>query len=138
MANLFDGFYIGHISRSQNTKADDLAALATTLVLPVDTEYHLTVATRHLICSKHMLRTREVYNISTDLEPRDWRFPLIDYALHGLLPDNPKEAASIRRRSPRFYYDPIVKTLYRRSYDGILLHCLSNLEAQEVLKALND
>jgi len=27
-----------------------------------------------------------------------------------------------------------VKTLYRRSYDGILLHCLSNLEAQEVLK----
>ena len=71
MANLFDGFYIGHVSRSQNTKVDALAALATTLALPVDTEYHLTVATRHLVCSKHMLRTREVYNISTDLELRD-------------------------------------------------------------------
>ena len=66
-----------HMSRSQNTKADALAALATTLALPVDTEYHLTVTTRHLVCSKHMLRTREVYNVSTDLEPRDWRFPLI-------------------------------------------------------------
>ena len=108
-----------------------------TLALPVDTKYHLTVATRHLLCSKHMLRTREVYNISTHLEPRDWLFPLIDYALHGLLPDDPKEAASIRRRSPRFYYDPTLKTLYRRSYDGILLRCLSNLEAQ-VLKEAHD
>ena len=59
MANLFDSFYIGHVSRSQSTRADALAALATTLTLLVDTEYHLTVATRHLICSKHMLRTKE-------------------------------------------------------------------------------
>ena len=94
MAKLFDGFYIGHVSRSQNTRVDALPALATTLALPVDTKYHLTVATQHLVCSKHMLRTKEVYNISTDLEPRDWRFSLIDYALHGLLPDNPKEATS--------------------------------------------
>jgi len=55
MANLFDGFYIGHVSRSQNTRVDALAALATTLALPDDTKYHLTVATRHLVCSKHML-----------------------------------------------------------------------------------
>ena len=81
-----------------------------------------------------MLRTREVYNISIDLEPRDWRFPLIDYALHGLLPDNPKEATSIRRRSLRFYYDLTLKTLYRRSYGGVLLRCLSNSKAQQVLK----
>ena len=80
------------MSRSQNTKADALAALAITLALPVDTKYHLTVATRHLVCSKYVLKIKEVYNILTELEPRDWRFSLIDYALHGLLPDNPKEA----------------------------------------------
>ena len=43
LANLSEGFYIGHVFRSQNTKADVLAALATTLALPVDTEYHLSV-----------------------------------------------------------------------------------------------
>ena len=96
------------------------------------------MATRRLVCSKQMLRTKDVYNISTDLKLRDWRFPLIDYALHGLLPDDPKEAASIRRRSLRFHYNPILKMLYRRSYDGILLRCLSNLEAQEVLKEAHD
>jgi len=44
MANSFDGFYIGHVSRLQNTKADTLAALAATLTLPIDATYHLTVA----------------------------------------------------------------------------------------------
>ena len=43
MANLFDGFYIGHVSRPQNTKADTLVALVATLALPFDTTYHLTV-----------------------------------------------------------------------------------------------
>ena len=39
--------------------------------------------------------------------------PLIDYTLHDILLDDPKEAASIRRRSLHFYYDPTLKTLYR-------------------------
>jgi len=72
MANSFDGFYIGHVSRSQNTKADALAALAATLALPIDTTYHLTVAIRHLVCPKYVLKTKEVHSISKNFEPRDW------------------------------------------------------------------
>jgi len=77
MASSFDGFYISHLSRSQNTKADALAALAATLALPINTTYHLTVASRHLVCPKHVLKTKEVHSILTDFEPRDWRFSLI-------------------------------------------------------------
>jgi len=83
-----------------------------------------------------MLETNVVHVIG--FKPRDWRFSLIDYALHNILPDDPKEATSIRRRHLRFYYDPMVKTLYCCSYDGILLYCLSNSEAQEVLKEAHD
>jgi len=90
MANLFDGFYIGHVSRSRNTRVDALAALATMLALPIDTKYHLTVAARYLVCPKHVLKTKEVYSVSTNFELRDWQFSLIDYALHGLLSDDPK------------------------------------------------
>ena len=43
MTNLFDGFYIGHVSQFQNTKADTLAALAATLSLSSDTIYHFIV-----------------------------------------------------------------------------------------------
>ena len=72
MAILFDGFYISHVSQSRNTKANALAALAATLALPIDTTYHLTVATRHLVCPKHMLKTKEVHITSTDFKPRVW------------------------------------------------------------------
>jgi len=37
---MFDGFYINHVSRLQNTKADALLVLTATLALPVDTTYH--------------------------------------------------------------------------------------------------
>jgi len=89
MANSFDGFYIGHVSRLQNTKADALAALAATLALPIDTTYHLMVAARRLFCQKYALETNEVHTNSTDFEPRDWRFPIIDYALHGHITERP-------------------------------------------------
>ena len=107
-----------------------MAALAAILALLIDTIYHFTVATRRLVCPKNVLEINEIHVNSIGFEPREWRFFLIDYALHDIFPDDPKKAASIRRRSLRFYYDPIVKTLYRQSNDGILLRCLSNLEAQ--------
>jgi len=71
MANSFDRFYIGHVSRFQNTRADTLAALVVTLSLPIDTTYYLTVTTRHLVCPKHVLKTNEVHETSIDFEPRD-------------------------------------------------------------------
>jgi len=48
LANSFDGFYISHVSHLLSTKANTLADLAATLVLPANTIYRLTVATRHL------------------------------------------------------------------------------------------
>ena len=82
------------MSRSQNTKADALAALAATLALPIDTTYHLTVATRHLVCPKYVLETSEVHATLLGFEPRDWQFFFIDYVLHDILSDDPKETAS--------------------------------------------
>jgi len=42
-----------------------------------------------------MLETNEVHVTSIEFEPRDWQFLLIEYALHDILLDDPKEAASI-------------------------------------------
>ena len=75
MANSFDGFYIGHVSHFQNTKADALATLAATLALPIDTTYYLTVVARRLFCPKHVLETNEVHATSTSFESRVGGFP---------------------------------------------------------------
>ena len=81
MVNSFDGFYIGHVSRFQNTKTDALAVLAATLALPINSTYHLSVAARRLFCPKYVLETNEVHATSIGFKPRDWRFPIIDYIL---------------------------------------------------------
>lgn len=75
---------------------------------------------------------------STEFEPKDWRFPIIDYALHDILHEDPKEAMSIRRRLPRFRYDPQTKMLYRVSYDNLLLRCISRTEGLEVINEVHD
>ena len=64
--------------------------------------------------------------------------PYIDYALYDIFPYDPKEAAAIKRKAPKFYYNAITRTLYHRSHDGILLCYLSHLEAQETLKEAHD
>ena len=96
LAITFEGFYVNHVSRLQNTKADDIAVLVATLALHADTSYHLTVATCHLFCPKYGLEISKVHTTSTNFKPRYWRFPIIDYALQDILPDDPREAVSVR------------------------------------------
>jgi len=72
MANSFDGFYIGHVSYFQNTKADALAIVAAILALPNEATYHLIVAFRRLVCPNHVLETNEVHVTAIGFEPRDW------------------------------------------------------------------
>jgi len=60
LADSFDGFYISHVSRLLNTKADALATLAATLGLLANTTYRLTVTTRHLFYPKYGLEISEV------------------------------------------------------------------------------
>jgi len=83
------------MSRLQNTKADILTVFAATLALPADTNYRLTVATHHLFCPKYSLKVSKVHTTSTKFDLRDWQFFNIDYALYGILPDDPKKTTSI-------------------------------------------
>jgi len=112
--------------------------LATSLASSLDVDYHVTVSARRLLFPKHNLEMSEVHTVSTSFEPRDWRFPIIDYALHDILPDNPKEAIAIKRMAEHFHYNVELKTLFRRTRDGLLHRCLAGREAQEVLQQAHD
>ena len=81
---------------------------------------------------------KEVLETLTGPELRDWRFSFINYVLYDILPDDSKEAATIRRKAPRIYYNAITQILYRRSYNGILLRCLSRKKAKEALMEAHD
>jgi len=148
MVEKFKNFYIDHVSRQQNVYADALASLATSLALPAGAKERVLIYSHDLYYYKFALedsktprgdhQVKKVLETSTSLKPRDWQFPYIDFVLYGILPDDPKEVAAIRRKAPWFYYNAITWTLYRRSYDEILLRYLSHKKAHEALKEAHD
>jgi len=148
MAERFRNFYIDHVPRQQNAHADALASLAASLALPTGAVGKIFVYDHDLYCPRFAFedhqkptgdrQVKEALEISTGPELRDWRLSYTDYALYDILPEDPKEAATIRRKAPKFYYNVITRTLYHRSHDEILLRCLSQKEAQEVLKEAHD
>ena len=95
--------------------ADALASLAASLALPAGATEKVLVYSRNLYCCKFALKdsnslrrdlqVKEVLETSTSLKLRDWRFSYIDFVLYDILPDDPKEAAAIKRMAPRFCYN---------------------------------
>lgn len=50
-----------------------------------------------------------------------------------MLSNDPNET-SIKGKAVKFYYDTVLHILYRKSRVDVLLRCLSQKEAQEVLE----
>ncbi|KAI5347393.1 hypothetical protein L3X38_015272 [Prunus dulcis] len=122
-------------SKFKNDKADALANLATSLSLPEERDIQVTIGERHLLPSafdrlreKHEVNVVTVYEIE---EGPDWRQSMIDFLQHGKLPTDPRKRVDVRCRANHFIY--LNDTLYKRSFDGILLRCLSKQEATTVL-----
>ncbi|KAI5316649.1 hypothetical protein L3X38_036356 [Prunus dulcis] len=136
----FQDIHVSHIPRSENDKADALANLAASLTLPSERDIQVTVGERYLL-SPAIERIEEVVdsNVITssecEEEPDDleWRHPIIEYLLLEKLPNDSRKKAEVRRRATRFLY--LNGTLYKRSFDGMLLRCLSK---QDATKALHD
>ena len=132
----FQDIALNHIPRSKNGKADALAKLAASLTLPEERDIQITIGERHVL-SQSMERVEEenTVNLITFLNnanENDWRQPVKDYIQKGVLPEDLKKRVDVRRRAARFVV--CNDTLYKRSFDGILLRCLSKEEAEYALK----
>ncbi|XP_060182301.1 uncharacterized protein LOC132611965 [Lycium barbarum] len=107
-----------HVPRRENNKADVLAALASALILPDQTQV--------TICQKWVVPpSNEDEGAESELEnlvavseaaKEDWRQPIIDYLSYGILPEDSRRRTEIRRHAPRFLY--YKDTLYRSSFGG--------------------
>lgn len=122
----------------QNIEDDALDGLAASLAVPIKTHLLITVVGQELVCSKNNLCLNLSHSAETDTSAKDWRLPFIDYTVYEILPDDIKEATSVRRCFLWFYNDTTTKMLYRRSYNGLLLRCLSDAEAKQALRETHD
>nr|XP_009777510.1 PREDICTED: uncharacterized protein LOC104227078 [Nicotiana sylvestris] len=122
-----------HVPRKENKKDDTLATLASTLTLPGQKQI--------TICQKWIVPPDENEDEESKLERLvavaeavkvDWRQTMIDYLCYGILPEDPRRKTEIRRCAPRFLY--YKDTLYRRSFEGVLLRCLGEDEATQAMQ----
>ncbi|XP_070055088.1 uncharacterized protein [Nicotiana tomentosiformis] len=125
---------IQHVPRKENKKADALAALTSSLTLP--NQAQVTVCQKWVVPPPNEVEgegneLKHLIAISED-EKEEWRQPIIDYLSYGILPENPSRRTEIRRRAPSFLY--YKDTLYRRSFEGVLLRCLVEEEALQSLQ----
>ena len=122
-----------HVRRTENKKADALTTLASTLTLPDQTQVIVCQIWIVLLSNEKEYIENKLDHIVAIVEAamEDWRQPIIDYLCYGILPENPRRRTNIRRRAPRFLY--YKDTLYRRSFEGMLLQCLGEEEAIQAL-----
>lgn len=80
------------------------------------------------------MRLKKQNSIRNIMESMDWRFPFMHFVLYDIFTEDPKEATSVTRRANHSFYNIDIKQIYWKSYDGILLWCLSCKEAQATLQ----
>ncbi|GAA0182370.1 hypothetical protein LIER_30365 [Lithospermum erythrorhizon] len=112
-----------HILRSENEEVDRLSKLATTYYEELPKEVYIEV--------REKMAYEEIPMRIFLEESSDWKTDIAKFLLEGSLPADPNEARKLQIRSLRFcLYEG---ELYRKSFDGPLLLCVSQENVQKVL-----
>ncbi|GAA0146976.1 hypothetical protein LIER_06790 [Lithospermum erythrorhizon] len=71
-----------------------------------------------------------------DPTPTDWRTPITKYLTNGQLPNDNLEAKKVQNRN--FKYQIYQGELYRKSWDGPMLICVSTEDVPKVLAEVHE
>ena len=120
---------VKHVPRAENSRADVLAKLATTL------QEDLSGSTHVEYLAEPSIDLCDVVVSPVESEP-SWMDPIWDYIIDGSLPDDPKEAAKIRTRSSRFANHKGI--LYKRGFFTPILKCIAGKDTEYVLREVHE
>nr|CAN69925.1 hypothetical protein VITISV_027208 [Vitis vinifera] len=128
----FTEWTIEKIRRTENGRADALAGIAASL--PIKEAILLPV---HVQTNPSVAETSTCNAIeATQADSQEWTNNITEYLRTGTLPGDPKQAHKVRVQAARFTI--IEGHLYKRSFTGPYLRCLSHSEAQYVLAELHE
>ena len=120
---------VRHILRTENSRADALAKLATASQEDLDRR----VPIEHLMEPSVDVNNDEVLPVMTT---QSWMDPIRDYLLNGRLPSDPNETSKLRARSARFAL--LRGTLYKWGFSAPLLKCIGKEDANYVLREVHE
>ncbi|XP_056847422.1 uncharacterized protein LOC130498094 [Raphanus sativus] len=119
------------IPREHNSKADALANLGSAL----ETTSHMSIALLVLQwpATEKETKPEEIFVVD---EGETWMTPIINYLMYDTLPKDRDKSRKIRRQAARYCFSE--GKLYRRSFSGPYLRCLTPREAARILQELHE
>ncbi|KAG9442522.1 hypothetical protein H6P81_018376 [Aristolochia fimbriata] len=130
-----------YVPQSENGPPDALAGIVASLAQFNERPSQVPICERRVVSppaeeeteAEQIEEMKESFPISASQnEVRDWREPISNFLFHDTLPVNLGERVHVRRAALRYVF--INDVLSRRSYEGLLLCCLSKEEGLQVLK----
>ena len=128
----FTEWTIEKIRKTENGRADALAGIAASLPIKEAILLPIHVQTNPSVTETSTCNTIETSQADT----QEWTNNITEYLRTGTLPGDPKQAHKVRVQAARFTL--IGGHLYRQSFTGPYLRCLSHSEAQYVLAELHE
>ncbi|XP_056856571.1 uncharacterized protein LOC130506993 [Raphanus sativus] len=119
------------IPREHNSQADTLANLGSAL----ETTSHMSIPLLVLQWPATEKET-EPEEVSVVDEGETWMTPIISYLRYSTLPEDRDESRKIRCQAARYCFSE--GKLYRRSFSGPYLRCLTPREAARILEGLHE
>ena len=120
---------VKYVPRTENSRADALAKLATALQEDIGESTPIEYLAEPSIDPYGMV-------VAPVGSVPNWMDPIWDYINDGTLPDDPKEAAKIRARSSRFTNHK--GSLYKRGFFTPFLKCIAEEDTEYVLREVHE
>jgi ribonuclease HI len=128
----FEGLEFHHVERDRNAAADALSKLGSSRA-QVPPGIFVQEVSRPSIPSD---RTKECNTLSQpELDPNDWREPIIMYIKNEEESDDKAVVERIARQSA--HYTLIGNTLYRRGAAGVLMKCIHSAVGKQLLEEIH-
>ncbi|KAL6332117.1 hypothetical protein AAG906_020799 [Vitis piasezkii] len=126
----FTEWTIEKIRRTENGRADALVGIAAS-------SHQRSYSVAYTCANQPIAETSTCNTIeASQADDQEWTNNITEYLQTGTLPEDPKQAHKIRVQATRFTL--IGGHLYKRSFTGPYLRCLSHSEAQYVLAELHE
>ncbi|GAU26664.1 hypothetical protein TSUD_314410 [Trifolium subterraneum] len=127
----FDSVEIQHVPREHNKRADILSKLAST-----KRKNGNKSVIQEILSHPSIQKPTMVLDINAIGDANCWMTPVYNYLAHGTLPNDEKEAATVKRRACS--YTLLDDKLYRRGFSIPLLKCADEAIAEYILREIHE
>ncbi|GAU44722.1 hypothetical protein TSUD_88060 [Trifolium subterraneum] len=120
-----------HVPREHNKRADILSKLAST-----KRKNGNKSVIQEILSHPSIQKPTRVFDINAIGDANCWMTPVYNYLAHGTLPNDEKEAATVKRRVCS--YTLLDNKLYRRGFSIPLLKCADEATADYILREIHE